>query len=99
VTRETPVDCGPLTVKFFIDPDEASTLDTEVFDDDRSLNDYKLSIKYSEIVGKKGIYNINYIAYYTAYEDNNIILPGPFVITVIDPCENDASLDRVNLAN
>ena len=70
-----------------------TTLDSDIFLDDRTTSGaYNLASKYTEVVGKKGTYPIKYRVYHTLYPTNVVTLTDPFIITIIDPCENDASI-------
>ena len=93
VTKATAVDCGALSVEFFNDVSGMTTLDSDIFLDDRTTpGAYNLTSKYTEVVEKKGKYPIKYRVYHTLYKTNIVTLSVPFVITIIDPCENDASI-------
>jgi len=77
-----------------------TSLDSVIFLDDRTtLDAYNLTIKYTELVEKKGKYPIKYRVYHTLYPTNVVTLSVPFVITIIDPCEDDASIKKVALQN
>ena len=77
-----------------------TSLDSVIFSDDRTtLGAYNLTIKYTELVEKKGKYPIKYRVYHTLYPTNVVTLSVPFVITIIDPCEDDASIHMVALQN
>ena len=94
VSRATLVDCGPLTVEFF-DENTGATPAAAVFDDIRTTpNAFSYASKNIQDVALKGDYPIKYRAYHTNYAaDNNIVeLDTAFVITVVDPCEDRASI-------
>ena len=75
-------------------------LDSVLFLDDRSTaGAFNLASKYNELVARKGKYPIKYRVYHTIYITNVVTLSVPFVITVVDPCENDASISKVALQN
>ena len=75
-------------------------LDSVLFLDDRSTSGaFNLANKYTELVAKKGKYPIKYRVYHTIYITNVVTLFLPFVNTVVDPCENDASISKVALQN
>jgi len=77
-----------------------TSLDSAIFLDDRTTSGaYKLASKYTELVEKKGQYPIKYRVYHTSYPTNVVTLSVPFVITIIDPCEDDASIHMVDLQN
>ena len=72
LARATLVDCGPVTVEFFIDGTLAS-LDTTIFDDNRAMpGAFSLQSLYTEDVTKKGPYPIMYTAYHTNYSGNTV---------------------------
>ena len=74
-----------------------SALDTDIFDDVRVPNDFK--IKYSEDVTKDGVYPISYRAYHTNYSSNAEEKRTAFTITIIDPCDEPISVTASTLAN
>ena len=67
LSRETPVDCGPVSVDF-INLFTFSTPVSTVFDDDRV--NYSFANIYTEDTTLKGPYNINYKVYHTNYVSN-----------------------------
>ena len=70
LSRATLVDCGPVTVEFFIDGTLAP-LDATIFDDNRATpGAYSLQSLYTEDVTKKGPYPIMYNAFHTSYVTN-----------------------------
>ena len=77
-----------------------TSLDSAIFLDDRTtLGAYNLASKYTELVEKKGKYPIKYRVYHTFYPTNVVTSTDPFIITIIDPCENNASIHMVDLQN
>ena len=75
-------------------------LDSVLFLDERSTHGaFNLACKQTELVAKKGKYPIKYRVYHTIYTTNVVTLAVPFVITIVDPCENDASISKVTLQN
>ena len=96
LSRDTPVDCGPVSVDFF-DLNTNLTPTTDVFDDDRIA--FSFASIYTETVALKGPYRISYDVYHENYTMNKVTVDVPFVITVIDPCENDATIQRVALSD
>ena len=100
ITKATLVDCGLLTVEFFNDDAGLTSLDTEIFLDDRAnAGAFSLASLYSENVAKKGLYPIKYRVYHTIYTMNVVTRVDPFTVTIVDPCENDATILSVGLQN
>jgi hypothetical protein len=67
--------------------------------DDRTTPDsFNLTSKYTELVGKKGTYPIKYRVYHTLYSTNVVTLTDPFIITIIDPCDNPVSVTPSTLS-
>ena len=93
MTKATLVDCGALTVEFFNNDAGQTSLDSVLFFDDRTnSNAYNLAILYTELDEKKGVYPIKYRVYHTLYPTNVVTLTDPFIITIIDPCDNPVSV-------
>lgn len=91
IAQESHVDCGALTVEFFTDDAGViGSLDPDLFLDDRTA--FNLAVKSTQDTSKKGIYNLKYRAYHTLYPSNVVTLVDPFVITVIDPCDEPVSV-------
>ena len=53
---------------------------------------------YTELVEKKGAYPIKYRVYHTLYSANVVTLTDPFIITIIDPCDNPVSVTPSTLS-
>jgi len=67
--------------------------------DDRTTSGaYNLASLYTELVGKKGTYPIKYRVYHTLYTTNVVTLTDPFIITIIDPCDNPVSVTPSTLS-
>ena len=76
-----------------------TSLDSVIFSDDRTtLGAYNLASKYTELVEKKGKYPIKYRVYHTLYPTNVVTLTDPFIITIIDPCDNPVSVTPSTLS-
>ena len=68
ITKSTMVDCGSLSVDFFNDDEEQTTLDPDLFLDDRiNLEQLNLTSLYTEDVQKVGLYPVKYRVYHTRY--------------------------------
>ena len=64
----TAVDCGDLTVEFFNDDSTQTSLDPDIFLDDRTTaGAFKFTSLYTEEVAKADSYPIKYRVYYTIY--------------------------------
>ena len=61
------MDCGGLTVEFFNDDASESSLDTDIFLDDRTVDAFQFTSLYSEVVAKADVYPIKYRVYHTLY--------------------------------
>lgn len=46
----------------------------------------------SEDVDKKGVYRIQYKAFFTAYPENSVSSNEAFTVTIVDPCDSPISL-------
>jgi hypothetical protein len=93
LTRATAVDCGPITVNFFNDDAPKSPLDSSIFGDIRvTTGAFLFRDIYTEDVSKKGVYPIKFEAYHTNYNSNVATLGTPFIITIIDPCDEPVSV-------
>ena len=93
ITKATLVDCGGLSVEFFNDDASQTSLDTDIFLDDRATGGaFNLASKYTEDVGKTKSYNLKYRVYHTSYDQNVVTLAEPFSILVADPCDAPVSL-------
>jgi len=57
-----------------------------------------LASKYTDLVEKKGMYRIKYRVYHTLYSTNVVTLTDPFIITIIDPCDNPVSVTPSTLS-
>ena len=69
ITKATAVDCGGLTVEFFNDDATQTSLDTDIFLDDRTTpGAFQFSSLYSEVVAKADVYPIKYRVYHTLYD-------------------------------
>ena len=64
--------------------------------DDRAA--FNFAVQYTEDVTKANAYPIKYRVYHTNYNTNVVTLADPFVITVIDPCDQPVSLTASTLA-
>ena len=64
--------------------------------DDRAA--FNFAVQYTEDVTKANVYPIKYRVYHTNYNTNVVTLADPFVITVIDPCDQPVSLTASTLA-
>ena len=62
------MDCGGLTVEFFNDDASESSLDTDIFLDDRTVGAFQFSSLYTEVVAKANVYPIKYRVYHTLYD-------------------------------
>ena len=99
ITKDTLVDCGLLSVEFFNDDGSQTTLDPDIFLDDRSNpGAFNFASRYTEDVSKANIYPIKYKVYHTLYDQNFVILADPFIITIIDPCEKPVGLAASTLS-
>ena len=68
ISKETLVDCGPISVEFFNDDVGDTALDTDLFVDDRTNNgSYNLASIITDDISKKGIYPIKYRVYHSNY--------------------------------
>lgn len=93
VTRDTPVDCGPVTVEFFNDDAGQTPVDPNLFIHDATTpSASNLATIYTEDVLLKGDHPLKYRAYYTNYPTNVIEVADPFIVTVIDPCDSPVGL-------
>ena len=100
ISKETLVDCGPISVEFFNDDLSNSALDTDLFLDDRTNNgSYNLASIITDNVSKKGMYPIKYRVYHSNYIANIVTIANPFTVEIIDPCENDALIISSTLIN
>ena len=89
ITQTTLIDCGPLSLEFFNDDESQTVLDNKLFSDFRiRTSAYNLVTKYSKNVLKKGIYPIKYRVYHSNYPTNVVVLEDPFIVEIIDPCDN-----------
>ena len=80
-------------MEFFNDDFGKTSLDSVIFLDDRTTSGaFKLSSLYTELVSKKGSYPIKYRVFHTLYPANVVTLTDPFIITIIDPCDNPVSV-------
>lgn len=87
INPATKVDCGPITVEFF--NFDGSALDSAIFLDDQTNDpDNFFRVLYSEDVSKKGSYPIRYRVYHENYPLNVVEQPFPFVVTLINSCED-----------
>ena len=100
LSKETLVDCGPISVEFFNDDGSETNLDTDLFLDDRTnIDSYNLASIITDVVAKKGIYPIKYRVYHSNYIKNIVTLEDPFTVEIKDPCENDATITSSILSN
>ena len=77
-----------------------TTPDTEIFLDDRTnAGAFNFASLYSEDVSKKGEYLIKYRVYHTTYSANVVQIADPFIITIVDPCEQPVSVTAATLAD
>ena len=74
-----------------------STPPTTVFDDDRV--NYSFANIYTEDTTLKGPYQISYDVYHTNYPTNKRTTDSPFIIFVVDPCDNPVSVTPSTLQN
>jgi len=89
----TTVDCGPISVEFFRPGSVETTLNPELFQDDRATDPANiLKVLYTEKVALKGSYPIKYRVFHTNYPLNTVELDFPFTVTVINACANPVSL-------
>ena len=89
IAPATQADCGPITVEFFNDDAGKTVLDATLFNEGvAGPPDSIFKVLYTEEELKKGSYPIRYRVYHTNYAGNVKEQPFPFVITVINPCEN-----------
>ena len=87
ISPDTQVDCGATVIEFFIDDASKSTLDVAVFEDG-TTTDSVFKVLYNEDILKRGSYAIKYRVYQAGYASNFVESDFPFVITLINPCEN-----------
>jgi hypothetical protein len=66
-------------------------------DDRTTPGSYNLASKYTELVGKKGTYPILYSVHHSVYATNVVTVTAPFVVTIIDPCDEPVSVTALNL--
>ena len=84
------IDCGDITVDFFIDDEEKTPLNPWLF---RQTNDPSaFIILQTQDVTLKGVYEIRYEIKFVKYPLVSAEIASPFVVTVIDPCDNPESL-------
>lgn len=74
-----------------------SEIDPEVFQVDSDSSN--LVIRETSNDMKKGVYEILYRVYFTDYPENSVESLEPFVITVLDPCDEPVSLESSLLAD
>ena len=86
----TRIDCGEISVKFFNEGPEQSTLDPRLYSQTVSPNAF--IVLQTQDVGLKGEYRIKYELKLVKYPNISAIIEQPFVITVIDPCDNPLDL-------
>ena len=87
---ETLIDCGDITVDFFIDDEEKTPLNPWLF---RQTSDPSaFIILQTQDVTLKGVYEIRYEIKFVKYPLVSAEIESPFVVTVIDPCDNPESL-------
>ena len=93
INPDTTVDCGHISVEFFNDDAGLTALDPDLFiDDQKGDPDNIFRIIYAEDISKKGSYPIRYRVFPTDYSSNVVEQPFPFVVTVINQCENPFSI-------
>ena len=93
ISPKTTVDCGPITVQFFKPGSVETTLNPELFQDDRTTNPANiLKVLYTEKVALKGSYPIKYRIFHSNYPLRIEELDFPFTVTVINACANPVSL-------
>ena len=68
ITKETLVDCGPLSVEFYNDDAGQTSLDPDILLDDRAA--FNLVSLSTDDVLKKGSYPLKYRVYHTIYASN-----------------------------
>ena len=85
-----------MSVDFF-DTTTAATPVSTVFDDDRTA--FSFASIYTEDTTLKGEYFISYDVYHTNYDTNKVTVDVPFLITVIDPCDEPVSVMPSTLEN
>ena len=91
LTKETQIDCGPITVNFFNEIPSKTAIDPDLFLDERiTPGSYNFAVRNTDDILKKGVYPINYVAYFTNYPSNVANLAETFTVTVIDPCDDPA---------
>ena len=89
-SMDTLIDCGDITVDFFIDDEEKTPLNPWLF---RQTNDPSaFIILQTQDVDLKGVYEIRYEIVFIKYPEVSAELASPFVVTVVDPCDNPESL-------
>lgn len=89
---DSQVFCGTPIVEFFLSNDPSQqALDPTVFEDG-TATDSVFKVLYNEDTTKRGSYAIKYRVYQANYPSNFVVLDFPFVITVINPCENPVSI-------
>ena len=68
VRSGTLVDCGPFDLEFYLmDGGVEASLDEDLLIDDRSGASNIFTILYSEVVEKRGVYQVHYKIFYTDY--------------------------------
>ena len=82
------MDCGPISVEFYNDDATKSQLDAAIFRDDRDAStNNNFVVQYSEDVAIRGAYPIRFKTFFTSYPANFVESVTPFVITILDPCD------------
>ena len=88
-TKATLVDCGPFEVEFFNESVEETTLDTELFFDDRhNVFGYDFITLRTYDEDKTGIHPMNYRVFHTDYPSNVVTPDEPFIVTIVNPCDD-----------
>ena len=94
LSRDTLVDCGPVSVSF--KNNNGAAPDSALFEDDRlTANAYNYASLFTDDVAKKGLYKIKYRVFHTNYGDNKD--SSTFKITIVDPCEAPKSITKSSL--
>ena len=100
ISKDTLVDCGPISVEFFNDDVSNTALDTDLFLDDRTnTGSYNLASIIIDDISKKGMYPIKYRVYHSNYQSNIVTLEEPFTLEIIDPCDDIVRLTASALAD
>ena len=98
MTINVATDCGPHTVDFMMNDGLRTPVDPLLFEDfESATNEFRLL--YTEDTSAATVYPITYEVSWTNYPSNSILQTTPFVVELLDPCDDPVSVTPSGLTD